>query len=125
MKYKGRQLDSTILFVEDQADIRSVLSTFLEMLGYKVIQVTNGAEGLEAFKKTPSDLVITDINMPVMNGNEFIAALAALPQPPPVIALSGDSWEVISNPIIKSVISKPISIHTLKQVVKDLLPNSQ
>jgi CheY-like chemotaxis protein len=95
------------------------------MLGYKVIQVTNGAEGLEAFKKTPSDLVITDINMPVMNGNEFIAALAALPQPPPVIALSGDSWEVISNPIIKSVISKPISIHTLKQVVKDLLPNSQ
>ena len=115
-------MDSTILFVEDQANIRSVLSTFLEMLGYSVIQVGNGAEGLSALKNTKIDLIITDINMPVMNGNEFIAALAAQPDPPPIIALSGDSWEVVSNPIISTVVSKPVSIHTLKRVVQDLLP---
>jgi CheY-like chemotaxis protein len=114
-------VDSVILFVEDQPDIRSVLSTFLEILGYKVKQVENGAEALDIYKTMPFDLVITDINMPVMNGNELIAALAGFPNPPPIIALSGDSWEVVPNPIISAIVSKPVSIHTLKKVVQDLL----
>ena len=115
-------MDSTILFVEDQANIRAVLGTFLEMLGYRVIQVENGLEGLDALKGTKVDLVITDINMPVMDGNEFIARLSTQPEPPPVVALSGDAWEVTANPIIRTVVSKPVSIHTLKKVVQDLLP---
>lgn len=115
-------MDSTILFVEDQPDIRSVLSTFLEMLGYSVKQVENGAVALDLFKTMQFDLVITDINMPVMNGNALIAALAGFPNPPPVIALSGDAWEVAPNPIIKAIVSKPVSIHTLKKVVQGLLP---
>ncbi len=114
-------MDSKILFVEDQAIIRTVLSTFLEMLGYIVIQVENGLEGLAALQTTRVDLVITDIKMPVMDGNEFIAALAELPTRPPIIALSGDYWEVVANPIISEIISKPVSIHTLKRVVQNLL----
>lgn len=114
-------MDSTILFVEDQANIRAVLSTFLEMLGYTVIQVENGQEGLDALQTAKVDLVITDINMPVMDGNEFIARLATQPHPPPVVALSGDSWEVVDSPVINTIVSKPVSIHTLKKVVQDLL----
>ena len=74
-------MDLNILFVEDQPDVRSVLSTFLEMIGYKVTQVENGAAALDLFKTAPFDLVITDINMPVMDGNQLIAALAAFSPP--------------------------------------------
>ena len=114
--------DLTILFAEDEDSIRSVLTTFLEMLGYTVLQAANGAEGLNLLKSSKVALVITDINMPVMNGNEFISQLAALPDPPPVIALSGDAGEVTPDPVIRAIISKPVSIHTLKKVVQGVLP---
>ena len=111
----------TILFAEDEDSIRSVLTTFLEMLGYRVIQAANGVEGLNHLKAAKVALVITDINMPVMDGNEFISNLAALPDPPPVIALSGDASEVTPNPVIRQIVSKPVGIQTLRKVVQRLL----
>ena len=112
----------TILFAEDEANVRSVLTTFLELIGYRVTQAANGLEGLNFLKSGKFDLVITDINMPVMSGNELISNIAELPVPPPVIALCGDIGEVNPNPAITEIVSKPVSIHTLKAVVQRVLP---
>lgn len=114
-------MNLTILFTEDEDSIRSVMATLLELFGYRVIQAKNGAEGLDLLKGTKVALVITDINMPVMDGNEFISHLSALPDPPPVIALSGDASEVYPNPVIREIVSKPVSIHTLKKVMQRVL----
>ena len=115
-------LSLTILFAEDEANVRSVLTTFLEIIGYQVTQAANGLEGLNLLKKAKYDLVITDINMPVMSGNELISNIAGLPDPPPVIALCGDIGEVSPNSAVTEIVSKPVSIHTLKAVVQRVLP---
>lgn len=112
----------TILFAEDEANVRNVLTTFLELIGYRVVQASNGLEGLNHFADTKFDLVITDINMPVMSGNELISNIAGLTDPPPVIALCGDVGEVTPNPAISEIVSKPVSIHTLRAVVQRVLP---
>ncbi len=114
-------MDFTILFVEDEDHIRNIMGTFLEISGYRVLQAVNGVEGLNLLKSARVSLVITDINMPVMGGNEFISKLAAMPDPPPVIALSGDPTEVNPNPVIREIVSKPVSIHVLKKVVQGVL----
>lgn len=116
-------MSATILFAEDETNVRGVLTTFLELLGYQVIQAANGLEGLYLLKGNRVDLVITDINMPVMSGNELISYIAALPDPPPVIALCGDIAEVTPDPVITEIVPKPVSIHTLKGLVQRLLPN--
>lgn len=115
-------MSGTILFAEDEDIVRSVLTTFLELIGYQVIQAANGLEGLNLLKKTKFDLVITDINMPVMSGNELISNIAGLPDPPPVIALCGNVGEVNPNPAVTEIVPKPVSIHTLKAVVHRVLP---
>lgn len=59
-----------ILLVEDDEYITLYIKSLLEESGFEVINATNGIEGLKRLKENP-DLVITDINMPMMNGIEF------------------------------------------------------
>ena len=63
---------STILFVDDESEIRAELKKFLQRYANIVILACNGKEGLEIFKKNSPDIVISDINMPVMNGIDMI-----------------------------------------------------
>ena len=62
----------TILTVDDSVSIRDMLSSVLLNAGYHVIQATDGLEGLECLKAGSVDLVITDINMPHLDGFGFI-----------------------------------------------------
>jgi YesN/AraC family two-component response regulator len=62
-----------ILFVEDETDLITIISDTLSKLGADFITANNGVEGLEKLKDNPDiKLVVTDINMPVMNGIEMI-----------------------------------------------------
>lgn len=67
-----------ILLVEDDTDQLACLSTLLELNGYEVTAVPSGAEGLEALKSTPVDIVISDVAMPEMNGPSFVHHLRQL-----------------------------------------------
>ena len=71
-----------ILVVDDSRMMRSVLIRTLEISGLDVgqlVQAANGREGLDALEKNWIDLALVDINMPVMNGIEFLRALRASP----------------------------------------------
>jgi hypothetical protein len=73
MGYQGNP--KTILIVDDRWENRSVLVNLLEPIGFKVIEASEGQEGLERAKECQPDLIITDLTMPVMNGLEMTKRL--------------------------------------------------
>ncbi len=68
-----------ILSVDDSASIRQMVKLTLCAAGYNVIEAADGAEGLAAARSKPVDVVITDLNMPVMDGLTFIREVRKLP----------------------------------------------
>lgn len=61
-----------ILTVDDSQTMRDMLAMTLQGAGYDVLQAENGQEGLDVLKGAEVDLIITDLNMPVMDGFDFI-----------------------------------------------------
>ena len=61
-------MSSTILIVEDEIELARVLRDYLEKAGFRVLTATNGAAAVAAFRHTPADLVILDLNLPGMDG---------------------------------------------------------
>jgi len=63
------------LVVDDSMLIRHTVCRYLEERGFSVETATNGQEALETLQRIHPDLIITDMQMPKMNGSEFITAL--------------------------------------------------
>lgn len=118
---KGAAMLLKILYVEDNDDIREVTSDLLAKYGYNLTPVTNGIEALEAFKQRKFDLIITDIFMPEMDGNQLIEALAAYPNLPPILALSYNIFDIFSNPVITVVGIKPLVFQDFQELVHKAL----
>jgi two-component system chemotaxis response regulator CheY len=70
---------SQVLIVDDSRSIRELLGSVLASAGFKVTSANDGQQGLDTARTQNFDLVITDINMPVMNGLELLKSLRALP----------------------------------------------
>lgn len=68
-----------ILIVDDATVVRLYYRQLLETAGYTVEEAINGIEGLEKVLRTPFDLCIVDVNMPLMDGYAFLAALRREP----------------------------------------------
>src|ERR1700704_5501024 len=66
-----------VLFVDDEGQIRKLVQTFLTRQGYVVTTATDGYEALREIKKQQPHLVITDVNMPNLNGLELTRRLRA------------------------------------------------
>ena len=67
------------LIVDDSRMIRKVARRIVESVGYAVVEAENGEEGLARCRAAMPHLVITDWNMPVMSGIDFVTALRAIP----------------------------------------------
>jgi DNA-binding response OmpR family regulator len=65
----------TILVVEDDPDLLGILSEFLSMQGAQVVQALNGKEALEQLSHSPVQLVLSDVQMPVMDGVELLKSI--------------------------------------------------
>jgi DNA-binding response OmpR family regulator len=64
-------MSKTILIVEDDNDFQDIYSLFLQGESYRVLKAYNGQEGLAVLEKETPDLIILDLIMPVMDGEEF------------------------------------------------------
>ena len=64
-----------ILVADDEIHMRRVVSMFLERAGYRVETAANGREALDAILKSPPDVLLTDINMPQMTGQQLCQEL--------------------------------------------------
>ena len=70
--------NGSILLVDDEAHIRKFISLLLRHLGVdRIFEARNGVEAIEVYKKDSPDLVMLDVNMPVMDGIETLRALKA------------------------------------------------
>ncbi len=83
-------MTKTILTVDDSRTMRDMLQIALAGAGYRVIQAVDGIDGLETLEAQGADVVITDINMPRMDGFGFIEGLRANPdhRATPVLVLT-------------------------------------
>jgi len=71
---------ATILVVDDSASLRQVVAISLQGKGYDVIQAGNGKEALDKLDGKKINLVISDVNMPIMDGLTFVTAMKKLPR---------------------------------------------
>ena len=72
-------IKKTILIIDDTADFREIFSTKLTTVGYRVETAADGREGLKKISELKPDLVLLDVKMPGMGGEEMLAALRADP----------------------------------------------
>src|SRR2546425_9120634 len=77
------------LLVEDEANMVRTLAKILERRGYAVDAAANGEEALRRLSAQPYDLVITDLNMPVMDGMQLLREMNARRLQPATIVLTG------------------------------------
>lgn len=78
-----------ILVIEDQPEVRNFLASYLRSKGYVTQTAENGLDALFLLEQWPADLVTVDLNMPVMNGHEFIEKAVKRWPDMPIIVVSG------------------------------------
>ena len=85
----------TIMVVDDSISVRQVVGMALENAGYEVIEAEDGQDALKKLTGTKIHLIISDVNMPNMNGIEFVKAAKQLPayKFTPIIMLTTESGE--------------------------------
>jgi len=91
-------MPKTILIVDDSTSMRQMVGFTLRTAGYQVIEGANGQEGLDCLEAAPGgkvDLIITDLNMPVMDGMVFTKAVRARPNTKftPILVLTTESTD--------------------------------
>jgi two-component system chemotaxis response regulator CheY len=117
----------TVLAVDDSPSVRNMVKLSLTGAGYGVVEAGDGALGLAAAKNASVNLVVTDLNMPNMNGLEFIRALRQLPpyRGVPIVFLTTESDESIKREAkaagATAWITKPFKQDQLIAVVKKLI----
>ncbi|WP_331489653.1 response regulator transcription factor [Tepidibacter hydrothermalis] len=83
-------MDINILIVEDEEDIRHLLSVNLSSQGYNVIEASNGIEALELFYKNDIDLIIIDVMMPIMDGFKTVSKIRKTSKVPIIFLTARD-----------------------------------
>ena len=116
-----------ILFVDDEAHIRKLVSTYLEKRGYAVALASDGLEALRLIHQAPPDLVITDVNMPGIDGMELVRRVRQSPRTAriPVLMLSArrQNEEILRGyeAGADEYVPKPIELTLLVAKVETLL----
>ncbi|MBQ9535108.1 MAG: response regulator transcription factor [Clostridia bacterium] len=78
-------MSKSILIIEDDSNIRELLRLYLSQEGYKIETAQDGQEGLRKFKLLHPDLVLLDLMMPVMDGNQVMREIRAISKAPVII----------------------------------------
>ena len=81
----GEAMSESILIVDDEKDTLQLLSRFFTVEGYEVVGVLSGAEALESARSRQFDLLITDLNMPQINGIQLTKEIRKLDTSHPII----------------------------------------
>jgi DNA-binding NtrC family response regulator len=114
-----------ILIIDDEKNIREGLSASLEMEGYNTVLAENGKQGLELFAKGDIDLVITDLRMPEVTGEQVMQKILSENPGVPVIVLTGhgsiDSAVDAMRLGAYDFLTKPLNLDRLTLIVKRAL----
>jgi len=118
---------SRILIADDNAASRELLREVLELSGYEVVEAADGAQAVDGVREHKPDLVLVDIQMPVMDGYGVLKELRADPRTAETrvvaltaFAMQGDR-ERAQRAGFDGYITKPIEIATLRQEIRKFL----
>ncbi len=117
---------ATILLVEDNDDLRGCIRCRLEADQHRVVEAADGNEAIRSWSEHKPDLIITDFNMPRMNGLEVIKAVAAHQPALPIILMSAGIEEHVRlyilkhYPSVRYLLKELVSSH-LRQSVREAL----
>ncbi|MCC5015836.1 MULTISPECIES: PAS domain-containing sensor histidine kinase [unclassified Legionella] len=115
-----------LLLVEDNMLAAKILETMVSKNGYRFKSASTGEEALELAKANHFDLIITDVGLPGMSGNELVAKIreweiAHTKKPIPIIGLTGHTTGVMQAECLKAgmddVFTKPITLHMIQNIV--------
>jgi CheY-like chemotaxis protein len=117
----------TVLIAEDSHDTRIMLKRAFELKGYSVIEAVNGNEALEAVRKSRPNLIVVDLNMPVVDGLETIKTIRKL-EPPgeqvPIVAITAFDVYGMKEAALEigcnTYLSKPLDMDELDRTLKGL-----
>ncbi len=113
-----------ILLVDDEDEVRKVTSMMLELLGYSVVSARDGADALEKLQEHKHDisLVLMDLSMPVMDGEETFIEMRKKDKNIPVIIATGHSdtatTDRISSLNVDGIVNKPYLMDELVEVIE-------
>jgi len=121
-------LPQTILIIDDENDISSLMLHYLQMEGYdKVERASNGLEGFEKYKTLSPDLVLMDIEMPVMDGYESSCEIKAFDPEAKILVLTGNPDDTRAQRVLKedmafALLQKPCKLKDLGRIILENLP---
>lgn len=118
-----------VLVVDDDEEVLFVWTSALRKLSdLEVETALNGSQALDRFEADSFDLVITDLAMPIMDGVALTRAIRAMDECVPIVWIT--AYSQLHDNLDKrelniySFLSKPVSIHEIRDVVRDALENS-
>lgn len=115
----------TILVVDDEDMIVSIIGKALKKEGYNIVTASNHKTALHLIKDAKIDLVISDVMMPYAGGFDLVEMLKDDPatQNIPIILVTGMDKEILNSSLIQAdaIIPKPFDLQELMNTVKDLL----
>ncbi len=119
--------EKTILLIDDEETVINISEMMLVRLGYRVLKAHSGHEGLKLYKKNKSaiDLIISDLEMPEMNGKEVMDKLREIDPQIKVVLSSGGLTEAEEKNVINKgfngFIKKPYKMNTLCKKMAEII----
>ncbi len=115
-----------IVIAEDDQVLARILAKWLETAGHEVIVTANGFAGLEKSSGKRPDLVISDLIMPEMPGEDLTLALGISMPDTPVLVVTGSTDEAVLREVleaknVREVLAKPVTMERLLEAVEEAL----
>ncbi|MCA9784327.1 MAG: response regulator [Calditrichaeota bacterium] len=125
LEQRLRNINDTILLVDDDDEFRSVIAQYLRLIHYTVLQAENGEEALRLLKQNKVSLVISDIYMPRMNGFQLYLHLRNRYPGLPAILMTGynRTLEEVAPGYLEDaiILNKPFSLQNLDPLIRNCL----
>ena len=119
-----KNISQNILVVDDEPSFRNIMKRVLVNDGHNVTLAEDGFEGLRQLKNKSFDIVLTDINMPNMDGWEFLKNVDILYPELTTAVITGlsSSERIPQDPSLspKKIMQKPMSIKKIRKLIRDL-----
>ena len=121
----GQAIPRRILVAEDNKSVQDVVSRILDFMGFEVALAGNGVEALSLFLDNSFDLVLTDLEMPLMDGWSLTQCIKERSPNTPVVWMTGSDRETVLKKVergpVDSVIFKPFLLKDFQRTVQGAL----
>ncbi|HYO79636.1 MAG TPA: response regulator [Thermoanaerobaculia bacterium] len=121
---RSNKPNNKILAIEDDPEVLALYKSYLQKRGYEVLSATGAMEGINLLNKHPDTrLILLDLNLPGMSGEEWIAWYADQGRKTPVVVASGkgDILTITKGNAMTAALTKPFHMEELQELIEVLL----